>query len=154
MLPDKVIQLTGKFGDVVIMQVEEGSIRRYAEAVDDQNPLYWDQDYAKNSWYGSMIAPPGYFGWPIKKAVDIYINEELVLALSEAGYKHFLNGEEEFEFFYPVRAGDTLTALSGITSITEKDGKSGKMVFVITETTYTNQNGNLVARICRTSIVR
>ena len=44
------------------MEVEKGAIKKYADAVDDHNPLYWDDEYAKNSRYGSIIAPPGFFG--------------------------------------------------------------------------------------------
>ena len=33
-------------------------IHLWCEALEDWNPLYWDEEYAKNSRYGGIIAPP------------------------------------------------------------------------------------------------
>ena len=74
--------------------------------------------------------------------------------MAKAGYRRSVDGGIEYEFFYPVRAGDTLTASSMIKDIVEREGETGKLVFVITETTYTNQNGDLVAKVRGTSIGR
>jgi len=38
--------------------VDISSIRRYAQAISDLNPLYLDEEYAKKSEYGGIIAPP------------------------------------------------------------------------------------------------
>ena len=98
-----------------------------------------------------MIAPPGYFGWPTKwergvGPLSSEHKEELTTALAKAGYSRSFDGGIEYDFFYPVRAGDTLTASSTIKDIVEREGKMGKSVFIITETTYANQNGDLVAK--------
>jgi len=74
--------------------------------------------------------------------------------LAEAGYGRTLDGGTEYQFFYPIRAGDTLVASSVIKDIVERKGQAGNLVFVFTETTYMNQNGDTVARsyqkvICR-----
>ena len=61
MLPEEVTKLIGKAGEVRVFQVEKGAIERFADAADDQNPLYYDEEYARNSRYGSIIAPPGFF---------------------------------------------------------------------------------------------
>jgi len=157
MLPEEVTKFIGKAGDITIWEVDKATIRRFADAVDDQNPLYWDEEYARNSKYGSMIAPPGFFGWPTKwpKAGVIFIDDtamELKATLTRAGYGRSLDGGIEYEFFQPVRAGDILTALPRIIDISEREGKAGKMVFTVIETTYTNQNGDLVAKERHTSI--
>ena len=68
-------------------------------------------------------------------------------ALAEAGYSQAIDGGIEYEFFSPVRAGDTLSASSVIKDITEREDRAGKVVFVIAETAYTNQNGDLVAKV-------
>lgn len=44
-----------------------------------------------------------------------------------------------------VRVGDVLHAVQRVVSITRRDGRSGPLVFVETETEYTNQRGELVA---------
>ena len=153
MLPEEIIKFIGKAEDSRLFEVERGAIRRYADAVDDQNPLYWDEEYARNSSHGSIIAPPGFFGWPTKWArgstfpVFSEVMTELLAGLAEAGYSQTIDGSIEYEFFCPVRGGDTLSASSVIKDIKEREDKTGKAVFVIMETTYTNQNSDLVAKV-------
>lgn len=160
MLPEEVTKLIGKRGSIRILEVEKGAIKKFADAVDDQNPLYWDEEYARNSRYSAIIAPPGFFGWPAKwlKGSTFPLHTDITAeareAASEAGYSRGLDGGMEYEFFTPVRAGDTLAASSMIKDIVEREGKTGKMVFVFIETTYTNQNGDLVAKTIATSIRR
>jgi len=158
MLPDEVKQLIGKGAGVRIFEVEKGAIRRFADAVDDPNPLYRDDEYARNSRYGSIIAPPGFFGWPSRQPRGAPLTTEstadLGMALVKAGYTRVLDGGMEYDFVAPVRAGDTLATSSVIKEIREREGSSGKMAFLIMETTYTNQNGDVVARARSTSIHR
>jgi acyl dehydratase len=158
MLPDEVKQFIGKTVGVRIFEVERGAIRRFADAVDDPNPLYRDDEYARNSRYGSIISPPGFFGWPSRQPrgapLVVESTPELGLALAKAGYSRVLDGGMEYDFFYPVRAGDTLVASTVISNVREREGSTGKMAFMIMETTYTNQNGDVVAKARSTSIHR
>src|SRR5271157_2984308 len=114
MLPEEIKKLIGTSGSVRIYEVEKGAIRRFADAVDDPNLLYRDEEYAGKSRYGSIIAPLGFFGWPVKQiqgsALAVDIPPELVSALEQAGYpiSSVLDGGMEWEFFIPVRAGDIL----------------------------------------------
>ena len=153
MLPEEVTKFIGTSGPTATYEVEKGAIARYAESVGDPNPLYWDEEYAKKSKYGSIIAPPGFFGWPVRRARrddDAAIPQGPNLA--KAGYGRILDGGMEYEFLSPIRAGDVLTASSVITDIYEREGRSGKMAFTIRETTYTNQKGEAVAKTRGTSI--
>ncbi len=148
MLPEEVTNFIGKAQDVRIFEVEKGAIKRFAEAVGEQNPLYLDEEYARNSRYGSIIAPPGFFGWPTKEGGGGPTPPDLREALTKAGYTNpaAVNAGEEYDFFRPIRVGDTLAASSMIKEITEREGRTGKMVFIIREMSYTNQRGELVAR--------
>lgn len=164
MLPEEITKFIGKSIGVVACEVEKGSIKRFADAVDDPNPLYWDEKYAAKSRYGSIIAPPGFFGWPVKlprgmtfqRPTDISdppeITENLRAALAKAGFWRAVDGGIEFEFFLPVRAGDALSAKSSIKDIREREGKAGKMAFLIIETAYYNQKNELVAKAGATAI--
>jgi acyl dehydratase len=76
------------------------------------------------------------------------------MALVQAGYWRVLDGGMEYEFFKPVKAGDTIKSVSVVKDIVEREGRTGKMVLMITETTYTNQKGEVVAKARGTSIHR
>jgi acyl dehydratase len=39
-------------------EVTETAIRRFCEVTEDANPVYWDEDFAKSSRFGRVIAPP------------------------------------------------------------------------------------------------
>jgi len=158
MLPEEVTKYIGKAGDIVTLEVEKGAIKKYADAVDDRNPLYWDDEYARNSRYGSIIAPPGFIGWPTHwtggMPVRLKFSDEVGTVVAQAGYDRVLDGGTEFEFFYPVRPGDTLSALERVADIYERESKNGNMVFIIIDVTYTNQNGALVTKERKTTIQR
>ncbi len=150
MLPEELTKFMGKSGDVMVMEVGKGGIRRYADAVGDHNPLYWDESYARSLGYGSIVAPPGFFGWPAKWTGAMPISSELrdgaIATATQLGYDRILDGGIEYEFLYPIQAGDTLASLERIVDIREREGKMGRMVFLTTEITFTNQNGTLVAK--------
>ena len=157
-MSEEVTKLIGKVGDIRVMEVEKGAIKKYADAVDDRNPIYWDEEYARNSRYGSIVAPPGFFGWPTRwtggMPIHTKLNDEVSATLAQAGYNRSLDGGTAYEFFCPVRDGDVLTALPQIVDIYEREGKTGKLAFSVVETTYTNRNGDLVAKARKTTIHR
>jgi len=165
MLPEEVKKFIGQQVGTSIFEVEKEPIRRFADAVDDPNPLYWDEEYAKKSRYGSIIAPPGFISspwyggravkWGKKEAATEGLGRaDLIMALVQAGYWRVLDGGMEYEFFMPVKAGDTIKSVSVVKDIIEREGRTGKMAFMITETTYTNQKGEVVAKARGTSIHR
>lgn len=125
MIPEEIAKFIGRADAPMILEVEKGAIKKYADAADDRNPLYWDDEYAHNSRYGSIIAPLAFFGWPVQwtGAGPFYRPNSVVdLALEvivKAGYPRRLNGGEEYEFMLPIRAGDILIASSGIADIYE-----------------------------------
>jgi acyl-coenzyme A thioesterase PaaI-like protein len=68
--------------------------------------------------------------------------------------RRVLHGEQEFEYLRPLRAGDVLTATSRIVDEYEKEGKrGGTMRFVVSETEFRDQSGEVVAYSRGTSIV-
>lgn len=158
MIPEEAKQFIGRTDPPIIRHVEKGAIRRYAEAVGNDNPLYSDEEYASKSPSGGIIAPPGFFGWPSKTPRSCTgladIVGELQAALARGGFPRILDGGISYDFFVPVRAGDILIASPKVTALSEKEGKSGNMIMCNFETTYTNQNGDLVAKAYQTFIAR
>jgi len=152
MIPEEIKKLIGTSGAVQYYAVEKGAIRRFAEAVDDANPLFQDEEYARKSPYGGIIAPPGFFGWPQKQVRDsplaVDIPPELEAAFEKAGYplSLVLDGGMEYEFFLPVRAGDILSAVTTVSNLRERTGEGGSIIVSFLDTVYHNQAGELVAK--------
>ncbi len=127
--------------------VERGKIREFADAVGDLNPVYRDPAYAAQLGFTGVLAPPTLlrtFLYEPKTASD---------ALKVADWSYIVHGEQEFEYFAPVMAGDVLTARERIVSITEKASRrAGKLQIAVIETTFHNQRGERV-QIARRTLV-
>jgi acyl dehydratase len=154
MIPDEMRECIGLVDPPAIYEVEKGAIRRYAEAVGDDNPLYRDAAYASESRYGGIIAPPGFFGWPVGDVPMGGAIGKAITAAMNAGYYRILDAGKSYEFFLPVRPGDTLVGSPQIDDITEKEGKSGPMYIISFKTTFRNQNGDVVANAVQSFICR
>lgn len=153
-ITDELRAMVGTVTEPVIHEVERGAIRRYVEAVDDPNPLFSDVGYARGTKYGELICPPGFFGWPATRDGVAEMLAALRSALARAGCPRLLDGGMEYEFYLPIRAGDILISYARLADITEREGKMGKMLFTTVDTTYINQNGDVVAKARQTRIHR
>jgi len=130
----------GKTGVPVQMHIERGKIREFARAIKDDDPVYFDEEHARREAGGIM--PPLTFLQTVALWDDGRGRPRPLLDL-----RRVLHGEQEFEYLGPIYAGDALTAVSRIADIYEKTGKrGGTMTFVVTETEFTNQRGEMVAR--------
>jgi hydroxyacyl-ACP dehydratase HTD2-like protein with hotdog domain len=56
-----------------------------------------------------------------------------------------LDGGSEWEYFEPIRVGDTITAKAHVADIIERSGRLGPMLITTIEHTYTNQLDEVVA---------
>jgi acyl dehydratase len=140
-------------------EVLHKEIQRYAYAAGDDNPLYFDADYARAAGYAGTIAPPLFFDVPLREAVPLSeLRTDGLAKASQAPVPLKVNrvmaGGQEVEFLQPIYPGDTLTAETRLVDITERTGRSGPLVLVVRETTYTNQHGEVVVKSRSTSIVR
>lgn len=139
---DGLKQLLGQKEPPIVFKVEEGAIQRYASAVGDSNPLYNDVEYAAQSRWGRVMAPPGFTGWPMAAGFDIFkLFEKLAKAGAPMG---LLDGGIEYDFLAPVGAGDVLVAEIKIASIEGRETKMGPTMVTTLESTYTNQRGAMV----------
>lgn len=142
----KLNMFIGKESEVVIWEVEKGAIRKFAEAVGDSNPLWLDDVYASNTRYGGLIAPPTF--------VTSMRNDSLKDEINSLNwpYKRRLNGGNDIELYQPIRVGDSIKVVDKLVDIKEKQGKRGKMITMVFETTYINQFGELVAKVTTNAI--
>jgi acyl dehydratase len=137
--------LLGKETPPMVLEVEKGNIRRWAEAVGDFNPLWTDEEYARKSRYGHIIAPPTFL-------VDrgIVPLGDKIIALGKT--TNFINGGTEIEYFKPVEIGDALTSTARLIDIKEKTGSSGTLVILLLEMVYKNQRNEIVRKVTNTFI--
>jgi acyl dehydratase len=157
LLSEELKQFIGQSVDTSIFEVEKEPIRRFADAVGDANPLYWDEEYARKSRHGAIVAPPGFLSslwfsgrsvkWgPKERPTESLGPPALMDALARAGYTKILDTGIDYEFYGMVKAGQTVKAVSIVTNIMERSAKEGKVVFLVTETTYTLDDGQPVAK--------
>ena len=133
--------------------------QRFAFAAGDLNPLYFDPEAARAAGYETTLVPPTFLAWalaPFRSPEDVrtdglYRGEGKRVNLR---VKRVMFGGEEWDFLQPVLAGDTITAVTRLKDLEEKAGGSGPFVLQTTETTYTNQRGETVARARGMSIAR
>jgi acyl dehydratase len=125
--------------------VERGAIRRFAEGIMDRNPLYTDEEYARKSRYGSLIAPPTYVIRPPYGGWEIIGPGERSFQIHIPGARRAVNAGNEVEIFRPVKVGDIVKQRSRVLNIYEREGRSGKMAIVVIETVYANQHNQVLA---------
>jgi len=145
----------------MIYEVGRGEIRRFIEAVEDDNRLYFDEEYARKTRYGGIVAPPGFFGLPLGEVPGIGIHLDMGILLAPFSknlpgwvdiMESAVNGSTEFEFFKPVRPGDVLLTYYRVIDIKEKEGKLGQMVIFTFEQTFKDKINCLVG-ILRTTLI-
>jgi len=144
----------GTEGKPVRLEIEKGLVRRYVEAVGDNNPLWQDEEYARSTKHGGIIAPPWLLCALMATFPSVSQPKTLPYAVPEVTLprERVLDGGGEWEFSLPLRVGDTVTARTKLAKVFEREGRIGKMLFFVYETTYTNQRGELVARSSSTLI--
>ena len=125
-------------------------IRHWVDALDDQNPVYLDEEFAATTRFGGAVAPPAMLqawimprpkiegiaergGSPTEMRADTPIP-----VLDEAGYVGTLATNSELEFLRYLKPGDLLRTTSEVESIsTRKTTSLGQGYFVTWITTFT-----------------
>ncbi len=133
--------------------VDRSTIRRYAQAISDLNPLYLDEEYARKSKYGGIIAPPTFI-FDVSHDIFTEIGEDgRDLSRVTIPGMNAVRGGNEYRFLEPARPGDIVNRTRKIVDIYEKQSKrAGKILFIVYDTTYTNQRGTVLG-ICRETMM-
>ena len=129
-------------------ELGQASIRYFAMALGDDNPLFCDAAFARDTRHGGVIAPPTlvcetnqiFLNPPDSNG---YIGHNWPLPLPTS---RFIRGGNEYEFHQPVRGDDLITVTWRIVDIYEREtSRAGGVIFVLSEARYTNQHGDLLA---------
>lgn len=123
-------------------------IRRWVQAMDYANPLHWDENFARSSRFGGIVAPQSFL-----VAMD-YGHGCHPSCVGKIPGSHLIFGGEEWWFYgTPVRPGDKLTQQRRFDGYDVADTKfAGPTVFTRGDTIHRNQHGALVAKERATAI--
>ncbi len=170
-ITDEVKSYIGREGkEMVSDPVNASEVRRFIQAIMDPDPIHWDEAYAKKTRYGGVVAPPLFVthifrtpaGAPdpleerFKKDPDFDGQTPVRVGLQAPPLplKRNLNAGNDIEFFRYPRVGERIVAKSKILDIYEREGRSGKMVFMVNETVFKNDKGELLLISRQTGIRR
>jgi acyl dehydratase len=125
--------------------------QRYAQAVDDLNPLYFDEAAARAAGYRTVICPPTFLDHVVVQGRPLsQVREDGLFGSGGSGgglgLRRVMFGGQEWDWLAPVHVGDEVTATQRLAAIEEKQGGKGPFVLVTWETTFTDQHGDVVAR--------
>jgi len=102
--------------------VNHAMARFWCEMVEDPNPIYFDEDYARSTWLEAPFAPPAMlFTWGMQPVWPEEVRHESMIArLSLPGCTTTLAVNATQEYLLPIRYGDILTVTNQIASIGEE----------------------------------
>ncbi len=152
LVTDEMRQAIGNQSKPTTIEVDKTGCRMFARAVGHTDMIFYDEEYAKSKGYRSIVAPPGFLGTPVYKPGSARAPGEMAGRGISIPYKRVLNGGTEYEYFDTICAGDVLTARGKITAFNERSGSLGPMLITNRETSFTNQDGKLVAKMYGTTI--
>ncbi|MFE0424119.1 MaoC family dehydratase N-terminal domain-containing protein [Streptomyces sp. NPDC058953] len=131
----------------LVVDVERGRLRFFAKATGQTDPVHSDLEAARAAGHPDLPIPPTFLFClgmevpnPFEYLEDLGIDPVTVL-----------HGEQGFEYFAPVYAGDTLTYSTRISDVYEKKG--GALQFLV-RSTEVNRRGELVARLTASAVIR
>jgi len=142
-ITDEMRAAIGVESEPGVWPIERGAIEKFANAIGDSSILYTDELAARQTHAGGVIAPPTFLR---------LLSPGTQTATYKMPYREVLDGGSEYEYFAPIREGDTITSTVQLVEVFEKPGRLGLMLFRINENRYVNQFGELVATQRTTSI--
>lgn len=141
-------------------EVNQRDWQRWAAAVGDHNPLYFDPDYARANGFRDIICPPLFLQYAI-------LGVSRLDSLRPDGSSGAVTGSlafsartqadgrrGSFTFHLPAYHRDRVDMVRTIASIVEKQGRSGRFVLVTWHTVYRNQHDELLAEASTSMIAR
>lgn len=152
--PDTIGWIGRATDAVVSLPVDANDIRRWAMAVyypDPPRPAFFDVDVAARGPWGGLVAPRDFnpFAWVDEFRPEAY---PWMRGMGTEPGRRGLNGGQRSFYFAPIRVGDVITCTATLVDAYEKEGKVGPMLFLVDESRWTNQDGELVKLGYRTSI--
>ena len=133
----------GKRSNKVKNVVERGAVKKFAEAIGDLHPIYFDEEAGRNSRYQNNIAPPTF-----PRTFDYGVIEGLNLP-----NKGLIHGEQTFHYERPLAVGEELLCYSEVKKYFEKKGNFGEMGFLVLESFGEDAAGSVIFSSTSTVVI-
>ena len=126
-------------------EVTAEGIIAFARATGETNPLYLDEEAARSGPYGVIIAPPAYYtSIKLQPGLDPKINFGTISFIAS----------QHCEFYEPMKAGDTISATTQVSSVYAKTGRTGTMVFTVRRIVFKNHDDRVVMMVEQSNVRR
>lgn len=118
-------------------QASRDGIKHFADGIGDTNPLFRDEEYARKTRYGRIIAPPSY----------LYTIMWVAPGSGGPGIHAWYVGGE-WEWYRPIWVGDEFKVVCILRELEEKRGRmgGGRTWMDYTEVIYLNQREEIVGK--------
>ena len=136
----------------------------------DEDPIFWDDAMAAKTRYGGVVAPPLFplhalrvpAGSPemfARAATDPHFDGSVRGVMKglpplPVPLTRVLNGGNDVEIYQYAKPGERIFVKSKYLDIYQKEGRTGIMVFLITETLYANEKREILIKALQTRIMR
>ncbi len=126
-------------------EIDKSLIRKFAIAIGDDNPLYRDEDYARASRFGGIVAPPTF----ISALLTGHWPEIVVRGLPFAGEVHL---SDRITLDCDIRPGDAITRFARYTGAYVKETARGIRLYQTNDFLAYDANRARVAHVELTSV--
>jgi acyl dehydratase len=125
-----------RINNIFNLLASKEAIRNFANGVGDPNPLWRDEEYAANSPYKSIVAPPSW----------LYSVFPTWVSVGLRGVHGFHSGTD-WEFLKPIKCGDQIRPVCVLSDVKVKESKfAEKIAILYYDSTFYNQREELVAK--------
>ena len=118
-ITDEMRSFIGLESDPVTYVVEKHSIEHFARAIGESNPIYFDEQFAKDN-VGGIIAPPTF--------IRLFRPKRLEKQFPDS-FSNLVDGGSSYTFHEKIFVGDQITVVSKLKDLFIKSGSFGDMMF-------------------------
>lgn len=134
--------------------VESGQVLTFVRAIDDENPVYREEEAARAAGLPTIAAPPTFVqasahfdpAYPLRPSREAgWFGSGSGPGTTDPRGAGILHAEQHFEYHRPLIVGDVLTATVEPGRTWEKEGRrGGRLAFFEEVTVYRDQGGDPV----------
>ena len=128
--------------------VTNHDIAKFARAIGAENPIYFDEAAALSSGRNSIVAPPSYY-------ISLGLTRGRILPRNALGVDglpmseplsgaKIMAGETHVRFTGEIRAGDTIAVHQTLRDVYFRDGRDGRLTFMVYRRRYVAQARGMV----------